>query len=62
MPKLTSRLIRPCNWKPVSPPCCPPQHLTAWPHEPHHSQLVIIMAGLDAEQVEASFRKYVLVE
>ncbi|EGZ51029.1 CobW family GTP-binding protein [Neisseria wadsworthii] len=38
----------------------PPQHLSEWPHEPHDSQLVIIMTGLDAGRVEASFRRHVL--
>ena len=40
----------------------PPQHLTQWSHEPHDSQLVIIMAGLESEKVEASFRRQVLGE
>ena len=40
----------------------PPQHLAQWPHEPHDSQLVIIMAGLESGQVEASFRRQVLGE
>ena len=38
----------------------PPQHLPQWPHEPHDSQLVMIMSGLAAEKVAASFRRQVL--
>ena len=40
----------------------PPQHLAQWPYEPHDSQLVIIMTGLESEKIEASFRRQVLGE
>ncbi len=40
----------------------PRQHLTQWPYEPHDSQLVIIMTGLESEKIEASFRRQVLGE
>ncbi|MDO4906763.1 GTP-binding protein [Neisseria sp.] len=38
----------------------PPQHLAQWPDSNRDSQLVLIMAGLDAEKVEVSFRRQVL--
>ena len=40
----------------------PPQHLTRWPDHNRDSQLVLIMAGLDMEKVEKSFRRQVLGE